>query len=79
MDASSKKIWKKIQNASQKILIIFFVSEVFNKKCHFQGALDDNLNLIHVFIKQIIRTTEQAFPHPLTPPSPLDGYARSGE
>jgi hypothetical protein len=35
----------KIKSASQNIFKHFLVSEVFNKKCHFQCAFDDNLSV----------------------------------
>jgi hypothetical protein len=42
LDGLSKTFFKKIKNASQKILQNFFVSEVFIKNAIFSMLFDDN-------------------------------------
>jgi hypothetical protein len=39
-----QNIFKKLKNASQKILTNFFVSEVFIKNVIFHDAFDENLS-----------------------------------
>jgi hypothetical protein len=65
----------RIKNDSQNILTKF-VLEVFNKKCYFQYAFDDNLSVTNVFIKQIFRAVELATPPPNK--AVCRGWGRSG-
>jgi hypothetical protein len=60
-----QNVFKKIKNASLKILTNFFVSEVFIKNVIF--------SVTHVFIKQIFRAVEVA-----PPPSPSPHRAVRG-
>jgi hypothetical protein len=44
----------------------------------FQYDFDDNLSVIHVFIKQIFRALELAPPFPLPPTGMCRGWGSSG-
>jgi hypothetical protein len=58
---SKKNIFLEIKNASAN-----FLFQGFYIKRHFDCAFDDNLSVIHVFIKQIFRAAEKAPPSPDT-------------
>jgi two-component SAPR family response regulator len=67
MDYIAKCFFSTNKNASQIHKQTFLVQGVFFKKRHFQWAFDENMSVIHVFIKQIFRAAEKA---PLSPAPP---------